>query len=357
MLTLRLTEFSEGQNRYRVAVASEGEGLPRQTAFTRFDFELAAQEQESLRWYLEDYLQYPSDPAPQIAARIERRMAEIGTDLFKAVFQTNDDASDLWATLRPQLNDTRVEVVTDVRGAAAIPWELVRDSKADVLLALRARAFVRARPQPAQRPYLPTATPGPIRILLVICRPGGHEDVPFRSVAMRIFKGLDASAREAFQLEVLRPPTFDQLSQVLRAVKAVGKPYHIVHFDGHGLFLDVEELLKGSKGTTDEEVMKLLSSLTGFDPHRFSPQAIYPHPPRPGHRGYLAFENPKSEHNLHLVDGPEAGRTASRNWGAGAGAQRLPLGARRAAAEPETPRQPQPTPTPRCGPSARWRRR
>ena len=75
---------------------------------------------------------------------------------------------------------------------------------------------------------------GPIRILLVICRPGGNEDVPFRSVAARLIKGLSESAREAFQLDVLRPPTFEQLAKVLRAAKTRGEPYHLLHFDGHG---------------------------------------------------------------------------------------------------------------------------
>ena len=86
MLTLRLTQHAETQaGHYRVEVALEGDGLPRQTATARFDFRLTAQEQEDQRWYLEDYLEHPFDPAPKIAARIEERLAEIGTELFRAV--------------------------------------------------------------------------------------------------------------------------------------------------------------------------------------------------------------------------------------------------------------------------------
>jgi len=125
MLTLRLTQFTEAQNQYRVEVALEGDGQPRQTATSRFDFKLSPQDHEDLRWYLEDYLQYPLDPAPTIAARIEQRMNDIGTDLFKAVFQSSNDSRDLWATLRGQLNDARVEINTEVREATAIPWELL----------------------------------------------------------------------------------------------------------------------------------------------------------------------------------------------------------------------------------------
>jgi hypothetical protein len=46
---------------------------------------------------------------------------------------------------------------------------------------------------------------------------------------------LSDEAREPFELEVLRPPTFEQLAKRLRAAKAKGVPFHAVHFDGHGL--------------------------------------------------------------------------------------------------------------------------
>src|SRR5690242_15053026 len=206
MSTLRLTQFKEDANRYRVEVAFESDGLPRQTAIARFDFSLTAQDYEDLRWYLEDFLQYPLDPAPKIAARIEQRLVAIGTQLFKDIFQSSEDARDLWATLRDRLEDTRVEIITEVTEAAAIPWELIRDPKTDTPLSLRAHSFVRAHAHPAERPKLPQTADGPIRILLVICRPGGSDDVPFRSVASRLIKGLSQS--ELFQLDVLRPPTF-----------------------------------------------------------------------------------------------------------------------------------------------------
>jgi tetratricopeptide (TPR) repeat protein len=289
MLTLRLTQTTIEQDKYRVEVTLEGDGLPRQAATAQFDFKLSAQDQEDLRWYLEDFLQYPLDPAPTIAARIEKRMAEIGAELFRAVFHANDDARDLWATLRTRLNETRVEVITGVQEATAIPWELIRDPKTDAPLALRARAFVRAQPQTAQPPRFPQAESGPIRILLVICRPRQDDDVPFRSVASRLIKGLSDSAREAFQLDVLRPPTFEQLGRVLRQAKAEGRPYHVVHFDGHGLYTEVKE--PGG----------LANLLQGLSPLILSG-------PRAGAHGYLLFENPALDENVQLVDGPALGR-------------------------------------------------
>jgi len=268
--TLRLSHVAEGSNQHRVEVVLEGNGLPRQAADSRFPFVLSAQDQEDLRWYLEDYLQYPLDPAPNIARRIEGRMAEVGRELFSRIFQSDGDASDLWATLRLQLNDTRVEIVAGVREATTIPWELIRDPKTDTPLALRAQSFVRASPQAAQRARLPQKGAGPIRVLLVICRPGGRHDVPFRSVANRLLKGLGEAEREAVHLDVLRPPTFEQLGRVLRAAKARGEPYHIVHFDGHGGF--------GEGG------------------------------PRAGAHGYLMFENAALDQNVQPVGGTDLGK-------------------------------------------------
>lgn len=265
--TLRLTQSTVGEDEYSVEVALEGGGLPRQTATSRFNFDLTAQDQEDMRWYLEDFLDYQQDPTPKIAARIEEHMDEIGTKLFEALFR--DDARDLWATLRNHLNETRVEIVTTVVEATTIPWELLRDSKTDVSLALRAHSFVRAHPQAAQVPHLPQTKACPIRILLVICRPGGRDDVPFRSVASRLVKGLSGDARALFQLDVLRPPMFEQLGRVLRRAYADGKPYHIVHFDGHG---------------------------------------GYGNAAQSGSHSCLVFENPVAEDNRQLVDGTALGK-------------------------------------------------
>jgi len=267
--TLRLTQFAEGEDEYRVEIALEGDRQSRQTVTSRFDFKLTDQDQEDMRWYLEDFLDYQQDPAPKIAARIEEHMDEIGTKLFRALFQSSDDARDLWATLRTHLNETRVEIITTVAEATAIPWELIRDPKTDTPLALRARSFVRAQPQAAQVPHLPQTEAAPIRILLVICRPSGRDDVPFRSVASRLVKGLSGDARALFRLDVLRPPTFEQLGRVLRCAYADGKPYHIVHFDGHG---------------------------------------GYGNAAQSGSHSCLVFENPVAEDNRQLVDGTALGK-------------------------------------------------
>ncbi len=286
MNTLQLEQSTTG-NAHEVRLTLQGEGLPTMRARASFAFELTPQDRGDIRWYLEDYLQHPLDPAPQIAARIEARMVEIGRELFQNVFQGNDAARDLWARVRDSLHETRVEVFSEVREAASIPWELLRDHRTDTPLALQVPAFVRTHLE-APRFQMPEEAADRVRILLVICRPREREDVPFRSVASRLLKGLGEQARELFQLDVLRPPTYEQLARALRAARAAGRPYHIVHFDGHGTYIDAPEPSRIA------EILNGLGSLllSGV---------------QAGAHGYLMFENPELEDNVELLDGQRLG--------------------------------------------------
>ncbi|MCI0478541.1 MAG: CHAT domain-containing protein, partial [Anaerolineales bacterium] len=297
---LRLSQFAEAQDTFRVELSLNG-GAP---VRTRFTFALSPQDDEDLRWYLEDYLQYPLDPAPTIAARVEARMKDIGENLFHSVFESGEPARRMWARLQPELNNTRVEIITDVAQATAIPWELMRDPLMNEVLALRARQFVRAPSDQAQPPKLPQVSEGKIRILLVICRPNAGADVPFRSVASRIVKSLSEQAREFVQLDVLRPPTFEQLGKVLREAKFRGQPYHVVHFDGHGTYAELIPPQKDEDKKAYElalqEIRKRLS-------------AIVMGTVRAGRHGYLLFENPQSNENMMLVDGSPLGKLLVEN--------------------------------------------
>jgi tetratricopeptide (TPR) repeat protein len=262
MPLLRLIEKSEGGDSYQIRLEIEIKGQ-RRTEERKFSFKLEGRDQEDFRWYLEDYLQYPLDPAPTIAKRIVARMEEIGEDLFRKVLEHTE----AWAEVRHHLSDTRFEITTGVPEATAIPWELLRDPQSGVPLALQARAFVRATENAVQRASLPETATGPVRVLLVICRPRGRDDVPFRSVARRLVEGLRQS--EDVKLKVLRPPTFENLSRELFDAKDRGEPVHLVHFDGHGVWSE--------------------------------------HGPRNGGHGYVLFENPALDENQELVDGPKLG--------------------------------------------------
>ncbi|MBM3128440.1 MAG: CHAT domain-containing protein [Chloroflexi bacterium] len=290
---LRLSQFAEAQaDTFHVEFLLDGRNPVRTPPF-QVDF--TPQDAEDLRWYLEDYLAFPLNPAPQRAARIEERMREIGVTLFRNVFESNEAMRRAWARL-PDLNDTRIEIVAEVQHATAIPWELLRDPETDKVLAVHARAFVRAASNQVEPPPLPPPQPSPasqgrekIRVLLVICRPRAGDDVPFRSVASRIVKTLSDEAREFVQLDVLRPPTIEQLSAVLDAAKKRGQPYHIVHFDGHGVYEEVNQLADWLK--------------------RLSPLILG----AGGKHGFLIFENPARKDNADYIDGATLGKVLTDN--------------------------------------------
>ena len=134
--------------------------------------------------------------------------------------------------------------------------------------------------------------------------------MPFRSVASHLVR-LSRGAREAFRLDVLRPPAFSELARVLEAANNAGEPYQVVHFDGHGTWLDEETAAAAGGapgGGFSREVFSLVS------------------PPRPGSHGFLVFEDPAGGGKQQLVDGPALGAVL-----AGAGVSVLVLNACRSA--------------------------
>jgi tetratricopeptide (TPR) repeat protein len=325
VVTLRLM-YRQDPAGQAVELTLDGPGGRRRTVSAPLAFDMTVQDREDVRWYLEDYLQYPVDPAPLVAHRVEALLASLGTDLFTGVFG-GADASSLWAEVAGKLADTRIEIEEGAEGTSGIPWELLRDpagasagagagdGAGDV--ALGASAFVRSPSGAATLAAPPELAAGTLRVLLVICRPAGSADVPFRSVASHLVR-LSSGAREAFQLDVLRPPTFEQLRTTLEKAKAAGSPYHVVHFDGHGAYLNAD----------------VVTSAAGPEPDAAGLPLLWP--PRPGAHGFLFFEDPDARGNQQLADGPTLGALL-----ASTGVQVLVLNACRSAhadlvAEPET---------------------
>ena len=306
VMVLRLSH-AVSAGRHRVSAELEGlEGRARQTAAAEFGFVERPDDGEGIRWYLEDFLEFPGEPAPLMAARVEDRLAGIGVELFAGVFGSRDGQR-LWYQAQERLEQVRVEVASDPGIGVGLPWELLRDPVTDVAVALRARSFVRLHPQPAQPVRLPDSSgiatgsgADRLRVLLVICRPAGGEDVPFRSVASHLVRGDAVGQISGLDLDVLRPPTFAQLSKVLRAAARAGQPYHVVHFDGHGAYLDLAE--NGDDSGIGETVGR------GDGGSRVSPDRYATvSPVRPGRHGYLLFERPDATSNQELVDGPTLG--------------------------------------------------
>ena len=125
------------------------------------------------------------------------------------------------------------------RGAAtsllALPWELIHDGSGFLFVGGRGARVRRRLPNQLQKDQVQTSSP--LRILLVSPRPE-EDGVPYidHRVSARPLVEALAPLGELAELCILNPPTYAALSAELDRAEKDGKPYHVVHFDGHGVF-------------------------------------------------------------------------------------------------------------------------
>ena len=292
MTTLHIRQDAPKDGRYPVRLTLKRDGQPALEAEANIEFALTEQEQEDLRWYLEDYLQHADVVEAVTIGQIEEHMKARGEELYTKVLASNGDTQAIWFSIRNDLADLRVEITTGVAEAASIPWELMRDPKMDSPVSLRVKAFVRVQSNPnISFVPVPTAQDGRIRLLYIACRPSGSQDVELRAVANRLLQDLDQD-RARFDIKALRPPTFERLQKELADAKEAGRPYHIVHFDGHGIYADL------SKSKLADWLGEFSSLTLGSG--------------KTGKHGYLIFEHP-GEDGVCPVDGQTLGQLLREN--------------------------------------------
>ena len=287
MITLHIRQDAPKEGHYPIRLTLKHTGQADQEAEANIEFALPNQEQKDLRWYLEEYLQQADSVEPIIVQQIEQFMKTRGEELYTKVLAANADTQAIWFSIRNELANIRVEVASGVTEAASIPWELMRDPKMDSPISLRVRSFVRVQSNPNisfvnARP----STDGRVRILYIACRPSGVQDIELRAVANRLLQDL-GEALACFEIKALRPPTFEQLQEELTDAKEASRPFHIVHFDGHGIYADLSE-------TTLADWISASSNLALGGENS-------------GKHGYLLFEHP-SEDKMRPVDGQTLGQ-------------------------------------------------
>jgi hypothetical protein len=201
-----------------------GEAIP-------FASPLDAKAREDLRWYLEDYLAAPFAVYEERGRAVQVKLGEWGRALFDAVFGTGKRGRDAYL----QVRGAPCELVLRLRspGFSSLPWELLQDPEQATPLALALHAIDRTLVATGGAAPIP---PGEgLRVLTVIARPAGLQDVGYQMIARPLLRRLEA-VRGEVQLEVLRPPTLEELNRRLTASVSEEQPYHVIHFDGHGTF-------------------------------------------------------------------------------------------------------------------------
>lgn len=217
---------------------------------------------EELRWYLEDYLEAPFGVYEERGLQTAGQLREWGERIFDVAFSAGP-RRDSWVRCRARVEavaERSVEVL--VRSASAeylsLPWELLTDPGRPGPAALEGVSITRSLPATDLRQVFGVGGEH-LRVLMVIARPRGTEDVGYRVIARPLLKRLEA-VRGRVELVVLRPPTLENLKTVLGEAQAEGRPFQVVHFDGHGAFGDVSAAEgSGSDGSLDGSPQGMLA--------------------------------------------------------------------------------------------------
>lgn len=222
-----------------------------------------------LRFYLERYFLTPYGPFAERARGVEKRLPEWGQDLWDALATSEPGHAapvQAWKKLAAQ-SDRRFTIeappavklsrkATDEEKAAhragqeattellALPWELLHDGHGYLFhdgIGVRVRRSLPGGESPADLPE--AARRAPLRVLAVCARPEDDHTsyIDHRVSIQPLTEALNALGDLA-AYDILSPPTFPALCDRLRAALAAGHPYHIVHFDGHGVFDKVNGL-------------------------------------------------------------------------------------------------------------------
>ena len=211
-------------------------------------------EADDLRWYLESYYLWPTGVFKERAERIETQLPRWGQDLYRAALETRAAQNPLnaWqqaadgaerrlsvlvdsALPEGTSQDKQVAAQEAASALLSLPWELLHDSRSYFFQGKHA-VQVRRR-LPNRHPQAPAVTDLPIRILLLSPRPEDERTtyIDHRVSALPLVEAVEQLG-ELVELTVLTPPTFPALQQALQQAADQQHPFHVVHFDGHGVY-------------------------------------------------------------------------------------------------------------------------
>ncbi|WP_420629084.1 tetratricopeptide repeat protein [Candidatus Leptofilum sp.] len=186
---------------------------------------------EELRWYLEEFMQFPLGGERTKAAAVERKLKTWGEALFNALFGTVE-GTHVYNNFMRDPEPRLLTIGTTDADALGQPWEMMRDKRGP--LAFRGVVIRRQLQGSGMRVSYDFGLP--LRILLIVSRPTDTGFIDPRTSLRPVMDALD-ELPDLAQLDFCEPPTFARLEEMVSAARAAQEPYHIVHFDGHGTYL------------------------------------------------------------------------------------------------------------------------
>ena len=231
-------------------------GQPHVHAAQRWSFvaPIGPIEAEELRWYLEKYAIWPSPYFRDRARKVEENLVKWGQLLHTAAMPVahSQNVMTAWAQIADGAGrrfSVHVDAAPDADASDAdvkaakeaatlllgLPWELLHDGEKHLFQGAQP-ARVRRRLPSTKRFGVPVVAT-PIRILLVTARPEDDSCgyIDHRASALPLVEAVEALPG-LVKITVLSPPTLPALRQELDRARDRKKPYHVVHFDGHGVY-------------------------------------------------------------------------------------------------------------------------
>ncbi len=212
-------------------------------------------EAEELRWYLEKFAIWPSDYFRDRARKVEENLVKWGQLLHAAALPADHTTNVMkaWTRIEGQVGrrfsvhvdaapeaDAPAMAIEAAREAATVllglPWELLHDGQGFLFQGAKPTRVRRRLPNTRDDLKVPVVA-APIRILLVSVRPEDEacSYIDHRLSALPLVEAMEALGG-LVNVHVLSPPTLPALREELDRASREAKPYHVVHFDGHGVF-------------------------------------------------------------------------------------------------------------------------
>jgi len=211
-------------------------------------------EAEELRWYLERWPVWPNPLVADRARRVEANLIRWGQALHDAALPLQPTANVLqaWAGVEAgasrrfsvSVDDSTLLDASEAEHQAAreaatallaLPWELLHNGDGFLFQGARPTRVRRRLPNKRNLP-VPVVAP-PIRVLLITARP--QDDacsyLDHRASALPLVAASEQLG-EVLKLTLLHPATYPALEEELARAQQAGEPYHVVHFDGHGVY-------------------------------------------------------------------------------------------------------------------------
>jgi len=189
-----------------------------------------------IRWYLEEYPKWPTDIDRERAHGIEAKLETWGRSLFDAIFSDRAAGRFFQQFIDFQAAQRRIIIESSQPEIQRLPWELLAVDTGPLVTRPQKPISLYRRVRLEYTPSIESFSL-PLRVLMVISRPEEAGFVDPRSIALGVLDSLTPLITAGqVKVDFLRPPTLRRFAETLQNAKDIGQPYHIVHFDGHGVY-------------------------------------------------------------------------------------------------------------------------